>query len=59
MFAVTHQYKWSDLNSLGVRETLFKQLPGTNIEERDEVKRFRQSIESEQFVFDANTWIKD
>ena len=42
MFAVTHQYKWSDLNSLGVRETLFRQLPGTNTVGRDEVESWEE-----------------
>lgn len=32
MFAVTPQYKWSDSSSLGVRGTLFRQLPRCNME---------------------------
>lgn len=55
MFAVTHQYKWSDLDSLGMRETLLRQLPGTNAEGRDEVKEGDRDSEKDKVERLSNT----
>ncbi len=54
-FAVTFQYKWSDLNSMRVREILFRQLPRTNMEETDEVKYWGRDLYKDKVETLCNT----